>query len=277
MELKDKELICKVYDSILRKNESIQELLLDEQIEDLRNGSNYNAEKYQEQLKIMQYVVRTVQKVNPALSTNEIMEFIANPGFGVSTDIENNALKTNTSSIQDSVLMRKAYQQIVVEPTRKEETGKKTGIFNLKKQKINVIPITKLTKVDIGTDIFYILEEIMYVYGPVYEKLLEFVKRQQAQTLRNGVQIDDMENDLAFRLYAELEKKQYDKYCILEQEIYRDMDDYAAIFKKTHETELSDNWVEIDPFIIDNRLHDENLVTEHNVAGTYSLKSQITK
>lgn len=277
MEIKDKELVCKIYDSILRKNEAIQEILLDEQIEDLKKESNYSTEKYQEQLEIMNQVVLTAQRVNPNLSTNEIIEFITNPRFRVQIDIENNSLNTENHSIQDSILLRKAYNQIIIEPSKKEKTGKKTGFLKLKNQKIDVIPITKLTKIDIGKDIYYILEEIMYVYGPVYNKIIELIKKQQAQLLRNGEQIDNIDIDFAIRLWKELEKKQYDKYCILDKEIYRDMNKFAELFQETHGIELPNNWVETDPFIIDNRLHSEKLVTDKNVAGTFTLKNQMHK
>lgn len=263
----DKIVICQTYDTLLSKKKSFVSIM-GELSPNLINFNNYNLNSGKYHIQTAYSAAESILKKRPRLDRGEILSYIANPDFEVLTDANNNALNTQNNSLEDSIITRQLEEQIIIEP--KQTVPKK--VSNIPGYHF---PITKVSKLNLGTNLFYISEDVIFVPEKLYYELLRYLSNQIV--IQKNIPATKIPFDQNFKLmlWQELIKTNYPKFKTMPDNIYTDLTSYTKNFHKFHLSNvvLAD-FVPNKEIAFDNRKHSPKAINENNSEGVLTLVHQ---
>lgn len=260
--------ICQAYDELVSKKSSFVAVLPRNVSPNLINFSNYNINSGQYHINNAYNIADIILKRWPHLDRGEILQYIGNPDFEVLLDVNNNTLNTGTNSLEDAIIIRQLEEQIVIEKKQKvPRKVSKTGGHHL--------PITKVSKLNLGVNLFHLSEEVIFVPEKLYYKLLKYLCKTEATEKRIPLNQVPFDQNFKLKLWELLLEENFPKFKTMPDKIYTSMLTYTKKFAKHHLGIIEQaDFIATKKIAFDNRRHSKSTESSENTEGVLSLVHQ---
>lgn len=251
-----KEYICRYYDRVLSSEVPIGVILHGSMSPSLINFSNYDDKSVGAHLSNIFRISNEIHKYYPILDKVDIIDFIKNPDFEVQTDVYNCALDLGSNSLENALLYRFVFEQVLVEPLQKRPCSD----F---KRKEKVMPLTKITRIDLGNDLFYYKEDIIFLHENVFNAMYSVFLNQCKSKKDFVTENYNFEQKALIELWNKFASMGYEVYRMIKPNTYIRKKMFHEEFLKRHTCDFDEkSFIFSQKMAFDNRKHDMSVDRE---------------
>ena len=170
LSVNEKIAICKKYDSILSKLTPLSDIMEDPFYPNFINFDDY---KTRAEAKHIENAVSITNQIDCKIDRESAIEFIGKPGFQPELEVNTRVLNTPCVSLEDLILYRYIYEQIIINYTP------------LKQKDDEYIIMAKEDLIKLSKQLYHIKETIMFIPKNVFkflEKIIEPRIEQACET-----------------------------------------------------------------------------------------------
>lgn len=252
-----KDYICRYYDRVLSKEVPVGVILHGSMSPSLINFCNYDDKTTANHLANIFRISNEIIKYYPILSKSEVIDYIKKPDFKVQTDVYNSSLSQGCNSLENALLYRFMYEQVLVEPLQKRPCRD----FKAKEK---VIPLTKITRIDLGNDLFYYKEDIIFLHDRVFNAMYDLFLNNYLDKKNFINENDNFEQKALIDLWDKFVSMGYEVYRMVKPNTYIRKNLFHEEFLKRHTCDFDENnFVFIKKMAFDNRKHDMKIDPEN--------------
>ena len=262
-----KNMICKCYDDFLSQFISVSTILHGKYNPNITYWDNYDDNSREEHFKNIFENSQTIISKYPMLDNNDVIKFINEPDFIVKTDISNDSTFKGSNSLEDCLIYRYLYEQVVVEPVQKRPCDD----FKFREK---VRPLTKISMLKLSNNLVYIKEDIFFVSDSVYNSIARYFMLEESNRRDVPLTQVPVDQNLLLKVWNQLDMLGYDHYRCVEPYVGYNLKDFHNMFIERHTKNFKESdFIFVKKMGLDNRKSVASL-EEKGLKKTLSLVSQ---